>query len=82
MYLQRGSNSRPLAYKTSALPLSYRGINEGFYEISVLILSYRGISEVVFSIRLFSYCFSIVYTFEISQVDRVVKAAGGRLVTR
>ena len=55
---------------------------KGFYEISVLILSYRGISEVVFSIRLFSYCFYIVYTFEISQVDRVVKAAGGRLVTR
>ena len=33
--LQRGLNSRPLVYKTSALPLSYRGCLSGeatFYD--------------------------------------------------
>ena len=28
--LQRGLNSRPLVYKTSALPLSYRGLMVGW----------------------------------------------------
>ena len=35
--LQRGLNSRPLVYKTSALPLSYRGLQS--YVISYHILA-------------------------------------------